>query len=186
MKEEEKYFDYSLEPGKELNKDLKMTDGGKPLISIITAYYNCKEYIKQTANSVLNQTFPYWEWIIVNDGSTEEGTEEVLNELQKDSRIKVFNQVNQGRLVARDNAISHTTADIIYMLDSDDLLDPTLLECGYWTLRTNPDASWAYCNCVNFDQMHFLYGPEFNSRQELKENLVIGSAFIVKKDLLEA
>ena len=186
MNEEEKYFDYSLEPGKELNKDLKMTDGGKPLISIITAYYNCKEYIKQTANSVLNQTFPYWEWIIVNDGSTEEGTEEVLNELQKDSRIKVYNQVNQGRLVARDNAISKTTGDIIYMLDSDDVLDSTLLECGYWTLRTNPDASWAYCNCVNYDQMHFLYGPEFNSRQELKENLIIGSAFIVKKDLLDA
>ena len=129
MNEEEKYFDYSLEPGKTLNKDLKQTDGGKPLISIITAYYNCKEYIRQTANSVLNQTFPFWEWIIVNDGSTEEGTDDILNELQKDSRIKVYNQENQGRLVARDNAISKTTADIIFMLDSDDVLDPTLIEC---------------------------------------------------------
>ena len=66
------------------------------------------------------------------------------------------------------------------MLDSDDVIDPTLLECGYWTLTTNPTASWAYCNCVNFDKKEFLYKPEFDSEQEKKENLVIGSSFIVK------
>lgn len=66
MNQEEKYFDYTFEPGKFLNKELSIPEG-KPLISIITAYYNCKEYIMQTANSVLNQTFPYWEWVIVND-----------------------------------------------------------------------------------------------------------------------
>lgn len=185
MNLEEKYFDYTVEPGKFLKENLSIPDG-KPLISVITAYYNCKEYIMQTANSVLNQTFPHWEWVIVNDGSTEEGTEELLKELtKKDKRIKVYHQKNQGRLVARDEAIARTSADIIYMLDSDDVLDPTLLECGYWTLRTNPTASWAYCNCVNFDKMEFLYRPEFNSEQEKKENLVIGSSFIVKKDLLE-
>ena len=185
MNIEEKYFDYTLEPGKFLNKNITIPTE-KPLISIITAYYNCKDYIMQTANSVLNQTFPYWEWVIVNDGSTEEGTEEILNELkEKDDRIKIYNQKNQGRLVARDEAISKTTADIIYMLDSDDVIDPTLLECGYWTLTTNPTASWAYCNCVNFDKKEFLYKPEFDSEQEKKENLVIGSSFIVKKDLLE-
>ena len=75
MKIEEQNFDYTLEPGKELVAEPAIYDGSKPLISIITAYYNCKDYIMQTFNSVLNQTFPYWEWVIVNDGSTEEGTE---------------------------------------------------------------------------------------------------------------
>ena len=186
MKKEEQFFDYSMEPGKELEKEPAIYDGSEPLISIITAYYNCKEYIQQTFNSVINQTFPYWEWVIVNDGSTEEGTEELLNELaKKDKRIKVYTQENQGRLVARDNAISHTKADIIYMLDSDDLLDKTLLECGYWTMRTNPEAAWAYANCVNFDAQEFLYKPDFDSEQEKKENLSIGSSFIRKKPLLE-
>lgn len=119
-------------------------------------------------------------------GSTEEGTKEFLEELaKKDARIKIYHQKNQGRLVARDEAIARTTSEIIYMLDSDDVLDPTLLECGYWTLKTNPTASWAYCNCVNFGGVEFLYRPEFNSEQEKRENLVIGSSFIVKKDLLE-
>lgn len=186
MNSEEKYFDFTAEPGKEISQKISIYDGSKPLISIITAYYNCKEYIIQTFNSVINQTFPYWEWIIVNDGSTEEGTKELLEDLaKKDSRIKVYHQKNQGRLVARDNAISHTTAEIIYMLDSDDLLDKTMFECGYWTMRTNPDAAWAYTNCVNFDGMNFLYGPDFNSEQEKKENLCIGSCFIRKRNLLE-
>ncbi len=185
MNEEEKYFNYSLEPGKIIEEKANY-DGGKPLISIITAYYNCKEYIEQTANSVFNQTFPFWEWIIVNDGSTEAGTEELLNELErKDERIKVYHKRNEGRLIARDYAISKTTSDIIYMLDSDDLIDKTLLECGYWTLYTNPEAKWAYSNCVNFEGMEFLYKPEFNSEQQKKENLIIGSSFIRKAALLE-
>lgn len=69
--EEEKYFDYNNEPGLNLKKKLSINDK-EPLISIITPYYNSKEYIKQTAYSILNQTFPYWEWIIINDGSTQE------------------------------------------------------------------------------------------------------------------
>ncbi len=69
--EEEKYFDYSNEPGLELKNTLSKNDG-EPLISIITPFYNAKDYIKQTAYSVLNQTFPYWEWIIIDDGSNQE------------------------------------------------------------------------------------------------------------------
>ena len=45
-------------------------------------------------------------------------------------------------------------------LISDDLLDKTLLECGYWTMRTNSKAAWAYTNCVNFDGIKFLYKPD--------------------------
>ena len=80
--EEEKYFDYSNEPGQTLTKHLSKSDGNA-LITIITPYYNTKKYIKQTAYSILNQTFPYWEWIIINDGSTEEGTKEILEEIEK-------------------------------------------------------------------------------------------------------
>ena len=72
-----KYFDFDMEPGKQKNKVLSINDG-KPLISIITAYYNSAQYIRQTANSVFNQTFPYWEWIIVDDGSTDD-IDEIIN-----------------------------------------------------------------------------------------------------------
>ena len=60
-------FNFKQVPGLELNK--VCSKEGEPLISIATAYYNSKDYIMQTAYSVLNQTFPFWEWNIVNDGS---------------------------------------------------------------------------------------------------------------------
>ena len=66
----------------------------------------------QTAYSVINQTFPYWEWIIVNDGSTEEGTKEILDKVEKlDSRIKIYHEENRGRILVRDFAISKTKCE---------------------------------------------------------------------------
>ena len=52
MNEEEKYFDYTMMPGNKLLETKSMNDG-KPIISIITGYYNCKQYIRETANSII-------------------------------------------------------------------------------------------------------------------------------------
>lgn len=185
MEEEEKYFDYTLEPGKVIKKELAMNDG-EPLISIITGYYNGKKYINQTAYSILNQTFPYWEWIIIDDGSTQEGTKETLENLEKlDSRIKIYHQENKGRIVTRDEAIKKANTEFIFVLDADDLIDPTLLECAYWTMQTNPEASWAYCDFINFDGKQFLWKKEFSSDIERKENILSATALIKKEAILE-
>ena len=64
-------FDYTRQPGKTLwNRDLVKTE--EPLVSIITPFYNSGSQLRQTANCVLDQTFPYFEWILVDDGSTRE------------------------------------------------------------------------------------------------------------------
>ena len=185
MNEEEKYFDYNLVPGKEIVKNKSINDG-EPIISIITGYYNCKEYIRQTANSVINQTFPYWEWIIVDDGSTEEGTKEILDEIEKlDDRIKIYHEKNRGRILVRDFAISKAKCDLIYILDSDDVLDRTFLECSYWSLMTNPKASWVYCDLVNFDKQEFLWKKVFDFDIEKKENIIPIGSLIRKEALLD-
>lgn len=185
MNEEEKYFDYSMVPGKEILKNKSINDG-KPLISIITGYYNCKNYIRQTANSIINQTFPYWEWIIINDGSTEEGTEEALKEIEKlDCRIKVYNEKNQGRILARDTAIAKSNCDLLFILDADDVIDRTMLECCYWTLKTNPKASWVYADLVNFDGQEFLWRKIFDCSVEKKENIIPVCSLIKKEVLLD-
>ena len=63
-------FDFSKEPGKKLEKiDFENMSGLEPLISIIMPYYNDKEHIEQTINSLLNQTFPAFEILIIDDGS---------------------------------------------------------------------------------------------------------------------
>lgn len=185
MNEEEKYFDYSMVPGKILNQKQPINDK-EPIISIITGYYNCKSYIKQTAYSILNQTFPYWEWIIINDGSTEEGTKEILEEIASlDHRIKIFNEKNQGRIKTRDTAIKKAKCDLLFILDADDVIDKTMLECSYWTLKTNPKASWVYADLVNFDGQEFLWKQIFNIETEKKENIIPVCSLIKKEVLLE-
>ena len=186
MEEEIKYFDFSLEPGKNVNENNPLNDDSKPLISILTAYYNAKEYIEQTAQSIFNQTFPYWEWIIIDDGSTESETKEFLEELaKKDKRIKILKKANGGCASARYYGAKHAQADILYILDADDLIDETLLECGYWTLKNNPDAMWAYSNVVGFGTLQYLWNKFFKVNLEKKENILVISAFIRKKALLD-
>jgi len=93
----------------------------KPLISILTTVYNARPYIEQTVRSVLDQTYEHWEWIIVDDGSTD-GTGEILRSI-KDKRVKYVLQENTGHIAKNVNrALEMSRGDIIAMLDGDDCL----------------------------------------------------------------
>ena len=155
----ENEFDFTLEPGREL-KAVRYNVDIKPVFSIVMPFYNDSQYIEQSVYSVLNQTFPYYELIIVDDGSTDEESLEKLEEVAKlDSRIRVLHKENGGVSVARDYAADHASEESKYLvfLDSDDLIDPTFLECAYWTLETNKEASWAYFDSVGFDGTRYLW-----------------------------
>ena len=96
MEEEYIFFDFKKEPGL-IKEGAETKQDIEPKISIITSYYNSGEYIMQTYNCVISQTFPYWEWIIVDDGSTDKKSLSILDEIeQKDSRIRVYHKVNEG------------------------------------------------------------------------------------------
>ena len=143
-------FDYTQQPGLIRWKRSLISDG-KPLISIITAFYNAGKYFRQTYHCVIDQTFPWFEWIIVDDGSTDEKSLELLNELAlTDSRIKIIHQANAGTPSARNTGIMNSSTDYIFPLDSDDLIEPTCLEYNYWALYFNPKASWSYSDSVGF------------------------------------
>ncbi|QNU67498.1 glycosyltransferase family 2 protein [Ruminiclostridium herbifermentans] len=99
-----------------------------PLISVIIPMYNTSQYIKQTVESVLAQTYGNFEVIIMDDGSTDNGAEIVKGLVEKDARIKYFFQSNQGVSAARNNAIEQSQGEFVAFLDSDDLWLPTKLE----------------------------------------------------------
>jgi glycosyltransferase involved in cell wall biosynthesis len=88
--------------------------------------YNGEEFLKDAINSILNQTFTDFEFIIVNDGSTD-ATADILAQY-KDSRMKVFHQSNQGCVSARHLAISHAKGEYIAIMDADDIALPNRLE----------------------------------------------------------
>ena len=181
-------MNYQKYPGKTLEKYGELINEEKPTISIISAFYNNGKTIEETYNSVMNQTYPYFEWIIVDDGSKDEKSLAKLAELEKkDKRIKVLHKENGGPAQARDYGIKKTSKDTeyVFFLDSDDTIDPTMLECLYWTLETNKDGSFAYTAVVNFGEREFVWRKYFTVEQEKEENLLTISAMVRKKDLLE-
>ena len=181
-------FDYTLEPGKTIEKREFENNINEPKISIIMPYYNDKLYIEQTINSLLNQTFPMFEIIIVDDGSKDEESIKKLAEIEKiDSRIKVFHKKNEGASVERDYAATKISKSSKYLvfLDSDDLLEKTYLECAYWTLETNKDASWCYTDSVGFEGEKYTWNKWFDSERMKKENTLVITAMIRKEDFFE-
>lgn len=182
-------FDFKLEPGRTLKKlDAEKCD--KPEITVITPFYNTKrEYIEQTAKSVLNQTYTCFEWIIVDDGSTNEESLKVLEDIEKlDDRIRVLHKQNEGLSLTRDYGAKNASESSKYLLfiDDDDLIVPTFMECAYWTLETNPGASWAYSDSIGFDAQEYVWRKGYNPIRQKKINNLVSVNFIRKKDFFEA
>ncbi len=112
-----------------------------PLISVVIPVYNGEKTIKQTIDSVLNQTFTDFELIIINDGS-QDGTLDIVCKIQ-DARIKVFSYPNAGVNASRNRGFKLASGEFITFLDDDDLWIPDKLEDQYKALLNNPQAGVA-------------------------------------------
>lgn len=185
MKENKyEYFDYSQMPGISRKSEYEVAAQKEPVISIITPFWNGGKYLEQTANAIFNQTYPYWEWIIVDDESTNEESLEIVENISKlDSRIRVLHKKNGGVAETRDYGAKNSNPSTKYFvfLDEDDLIENTYLECAYWTLETNKDATWAYTDVVNFDGETHIWKKWFETETEKKENLLVATAMIRKE-----
>lgn len=179
-------FNYELQPGREL-RPFKFEKDYEPIISIVMPFYNEKEHIEQTVNSVLNQTFPAWELIIVDDGSNDEDALKGLEKIaKKDKRIHVYHKENSGPGDTRDFAVSKSSESAKYIctLDSDDLIDKTYLEIAYFTLETNPNATWSYTDSIGFGKENYTWNKGFSSNKLKKVNELTVNAVINKEDFL--
>ena len=87
--------------------------------SIIMPVYNTALYLKQSIQSVIEQTYENWELICVNDGSTDDSLEICEHYAKQDSRIKVFSKVNEGVSVARNFGLKKVTGERVIFLDAD-------------------------------------------------------------------
>ena len=132
------------------------------LVSIITPSFNSKKYIDATFESVVNQTYKLWEWIIVDDCSTDGSYEYVLELSKKDSRIKVLKlKHNSGTSVARNEGLRNSNGRYISFLDSDDLLSPLYLEKQLSFMQKNgPIISSGYLRKTDNGKTSEFYVPD--------------------------
>ena len=179
-----KEFNFKLEPGRKLYNNREYVETF-PLISVIVPFYNSEKFIEQTIKSILNQTFPSYEILIIDDGSTNKMALEKLEQIKElDKRIKVFHKQNEGLATTRDYGASKSDEHAKYLMfiDDDDLIEPTFLECGFWTLETNKDAAWVYSDSVGFSSLEYTWNKYFSSEKMKKENDLISAALVRKTD----
>lgn len=139
-----------------------------PKISVAIAVYNKEEQIFSTIESVLNQTFPASEIIIVNDGSTD--SSEALIRSISDKRIKYVSQENKGAAAARNEAIIHCTNNYIALLDADDIWHADFLSQIVNAIQCYPDQK-VFSTGI---QIEGKYNKSFPAKYSIPEHSKIG------------
>ncbi len=160
-----------------------MIDG---LVSIIMPSWNTANFIAESIQSVINQTYTNWELIIVDDCSTD-NTDEVVASF-KDERIRYFkNEVNSGAALTRNRAIREARGEYIAFLDSDDLWLPEKLEKMLSFMKEN-NYVFAYHEYTKIDEESkplgiYVTGPKVISKRKMYNYGYPGClAFMYKAD----
>jgi len=140
-----------------------------PTVSVIIPVYNIENYLANSLESVLNQSYQQLEIICVNDGS-KDGSAQVMNSFaEKDSRIVCVHQENAGVSAARNKGLETATGDYIFFLDGDDYLHPQAIEilvegalktgaqmiCSDYTVTEKQEQKSETYNRYDFSQTDF-------------------------------
>jgi glycosyltransferase involved in cell wall biosynthesis len=133
---------------------------GQPLIAVVIPCYNYGMYITEAVESVKAQTLSNVELIVVDDGSTDPLTVQILSELAAKGGVNVIRQPNRGLSAARNTGIRSTSARYIVCLDADDRIEPTYLEKAVAVLESRPDVGIAYSWARLFGDEDYIWVTE--------------------------
>lgn len=148
----------------------------KPEISIIVPVFNAEKSLSRCVESIINQTYPNWELLLIDDGSEDDSFAVSKSLSLNDERIRLLSQAHQGVASARNLAITHAKGKYICMIDSDDKVEPDYLEslynyrfydmviCGYFVDKYNKEREMIKqeeyipisCNLTSFRQRNEL------------------------------
>ena len=142
------------------------------LVSIITPAYNCEKTISETYNSVLAQSFSSWEWIVVDDCSTDNSLSLIKELTKNDKRVIVLQMLkNSGTSAARNAGLRKATGRYITFLDADDCLDPDYLSCQLEFIKDHgPLISAGYRRKAAHTCTDFFVPESVNYKLALKGN----------------
>lgn len=172
-----------------------------PLVSVIIPAYNAEKFIAETIESIIAQTYPNIEVIIVDDGSTDQ-TSRIVHGYQP--RVRYYYQRNSGgSSIPRNTGIAHSLGDYLCFNDADDLMIPDRIATQVDFLERHPDVGLVFSNYRNFNEegpypnSHFetcqILHSYLKDQEELiidnaclylaQENFGIASSFLMRKRL---
>ncbi len=151
-------------------------------VSVIIPCYNQGSYVSEAVDSVLAQTYRDLEIIIVNDGSTDEKTNTILEALNRD-KTRVLKTTNQGLAAARNNGITQASGKYILPLDADDFIDSAYIEEAVSILDKSAKVGIVYCRAILFGAVETEWLlPDYSIEQMLKDNIIFCTALYRKSD----
>ncbi|MDJ0676976.1 MAG: glycosyltransferase family 2 protein [Calothrix sp. MO_167.B42] len=137
-----------------------------PKISVVTPCYNLEKYVGKAIESVSAQTFTDWEYIVVDDGSTDNSAEVISSYTQIEPRLQLIKQQNGGMANARNSGFRASSPESKYLLflDADDVLETQMLEVMVEYLDAHPHVGVAYCDHWNIDAEGKIFDRIYVSR----------------------
>lgn len=143
-----------------------------PVVTVVTPFHDTSSVFHETAESVFRQTMQQWEWIIVNDGSTSQDALQVLSEYRdREPQIRVIDhEENRGPAAARNTGYSAARTEFIVQLDSDDQLEPTMVEKLFWFLTSYPEYSFAKGYTVGFGAESYVWVNGFHPNEKFLDS----------------
>lgn len=154
------------------------------LVSVIIPVFNSEQFLEETMNSVLNQTYPHWEMLLVDDCSTDRSPAIIAEYAAKDSRIRYIKlSQNSGAAVARNTGLEAARGRYIAYLDADDLWLPRKLERQLEFLKQN-NVGFSCCAYEKIEQdgtsLHkTVWMPKTMNYHQLLKNTIIQTVGVI-------
>lgn len=124
-----------------LHEEKSMNFENKPVVSIIVPVYNAKEYLPQCVSSLISQTYPHIEVLLIDDGSPDECPALCNAYAAQHECVKVIHKKNEGAAYARKTGLEAASGDYVLFMDSDDWLDhDAVSHCMEKALRDDADC----------------------------------------------
>ncbi|MGX7091482.1 glycosyltransferase family 2 protein [Hutsoniella sourekii] len=155
-----------------------------PSVSIITPVYNAERFIEATIDSVVNQTYSDFEYLLINDCSSDSSRERILKRAETDPRIKLIDLAqNSGAAVARNKGLEMAKGRYIAFIDSDDCWLPNKLTSQLQFMQEN-DYDFTYTNFALVDEEGAILKeavplPKQLNYQQLLKNTAIACSTVV-------
>jgi len=171
-----------------------------PLVSVVMTTHNRHTYLREAIDSILRQVMSDFEFIIVNDGSTNQKVLEILSDTEKmDSRVRLIHQDNQGLAAARNSGTRCASAPLIALMDDDDISHPDRLMVQADHLGRNANVCAVTTQIIPIDErgarMKFKRAtqplitspvePDFSAALEMVDKVILNPTTMVRKMTLE-
>lgn len=152
----------------------------EPAVTVLMPVYNAERFVAQTMDTVLAQTFGDFEFVIINDGSTDRSPEILQHYAKRDGRIRLVSRANTGYVVALNEGLGLARGELVARIDADDLAHPKRLELQVARMRAEPGLVALGSNADAIDEDGYPIGeyPVPLTHEEIEAAHLRGSSSI--------